>query len=203
MASAEFVECEEIEIGHLAPLKKPKTTKGGKVKAHERVCSAADLEQSRASIRGYLSTARVGHGRPVCGIERSERVAPRPRFSASMASQLKTADYIGGQIDGLACGLDYHVMPVTPEEVRGALCGNQRATDDMVDAAITSAISGFPKRSNPHKRDAAAVALYCGRKWLVSHPRVSGEHVGLYRTPPGTHGPGDYGPDSFGGSDYP
>lgn len=203
---AEFVDAETIDVGHVVTLRKPRVFKGGRTQVEERIVNAADLEECAAKVRGYLAVARVGEGKPLCAIERSVKVAPRPRFTAQMATQLKTADWIGGDIAGQARHLEYHVCVHTPGEVRGTLCGNQLATDDMVKAAIELAVSGWPKRSNPHVRDAGAVALYAARRWLSTEAqRVDYAALQAFRERIDRAAREDYpaGPEDFRGSDYP
>lgn len=199
MTRAEFISADTIDVGHVVTLRKPRVFKGGRTQVEERIVNADDIEECAAKVRGYLTVARVGEGKPLCAIERSVKVAPRPRFTAQMATQLKTADWIGGDIAGQARHLDYRVCVHTPEEVRGSLCGNQRATDDMVKAAIELAVSGWPKRSNPHVRDAGAVALYAARRWLSTEAqRIDNLVLPRFRERIES-----VGPEDFGGSDYP
>jgi hypothetical protein len=105
------------------------------------------------------------------------------------------------------------IVEPTATEVRHALgvkLGAQRGrgpkltVDQQIAHIIPLAIRGWPKRSNPHVRDAAAAALCALQQAELGEAIRRGAPEaarGFAAPPPGTYGPGDYGPDSFGGSD--
>jgi hypothetical protein len=124
----------------------------------------------------------------------------------------------------IACGIASgggRIVEPTAAECRRALgvkFGAQRGTgprltpDQQIGHIIPLAVRGWPKRSNPHHRDAAAAALWALGGAAVeaavktalrgaSSPSSDDGARSFAVPPPGTYGPGDYGPDSFGGSD--
>ncbi len=129
----------------------------------------------------------------------------------------------------IACslvGVGARVVEPTAAECRRALKvkfgaqrgkGQKLTVDQQIAKLIPLYVRDWPKRSNPHVRDAAAAAMWAlgaaetAEAIERSRPaptasavdealRVAArQHV---CPPPGTYGPGDYGPDSFGGSDF-
>lgn len=170
--SATFVSCGVFEVGHIVPLKKPRRFRDGRMQTEERIVDAADVEELSSHVRGLLASLD-GHyiGSLLCACERRARISPRKgnMVSAELASQLATAKELGGGAVEIARFIGYRISLVTPEEWRKALCGDHHADDKMVGAAIPLAIAGWPKRSNPHERDAAGVALYAARRFIAGH----------------------------------
>jgi hypothetical protein len=117
----------------------------------------------------------------------------------------------------IACslvGAGARVVEPTAAKVRheiGVRLGAQRGrgpkltVDQQIAHIIPLAIRGWPKRSNPHLRDAGAAALWALQQAELGEAIRRAPHEaarGFTAPPPGTCGPGDYGPDSFGGSDF-
>lgn len=90
------------------------------------------------------------------------------------------------------------------------------SVDKQVAECVKGLVRGWPagaRATNKHKRDAAVYALQgchllsveAGRRH-DAEANVLAEQwaraMTFHPTPPGTFGPGDCGPDSFGGSDY-
>jgi hypothetical protein len=81
--------------------------------------------------------------------------------------------------------------------------GVKLTPDQQVKEKLHLYVRGWPERSNVHVRDAGAaafLALVMAENAAEVEPRVTSS--GFLVPPPGTYGSGDYGPDSFGGSDY-
>lgn len=166
-ASAVYVFADEINVGHKVPLKRPRVRKNGAVQTEELVMTEADIASFYGVASSYLRLS-VEDG-SLCVVERRERVHAikgKP-VSTTQATQLKTADWLGGEIASAARGMGYGVHLIPPEEWRKALTGNIHASNAEISEAVSLSIDGWPKRSNPHMRDAAGMALYCARREMA------------------------------------
>jgi Holliday junction resolvasome RuvABC endonuclease subunit len=157
-----------IEVCHKVPLTKPWKDEGQRIHTHKNVVDKSDIDALYSQLKGLLEYARAGQG--VCGlaIERSVEVSQRKRgIGANMATCLKNTEGLALLAYALGRALGYHVEMAKPEEVRKALCGNAKASNAQISAVFQtfSKIDGWPLRSNEHERDAAAVAMFCGRRY--------------------------------------
>ena len=173
---------------------------------------AASINAARGSAHGspFTTSPATGAGRIV----------------QTVRCLIETAK-LAERISGLLVQHGKPIVEPTAAECRRALgvkFGAQRGkgpkltVDQQIGRSIPLAVRGWPKRSNPHERDAAAAALWAlqqaelGAAIVRAHAAAGADPVraeverqlarGHRPAPPGTYGPGDYGPDSFGGSDY-
>jgi Holliday junction resolvasome RuvABC endonuclease subunit len=182
--SATYISSGVIEVGHMVPLAKPRTFRGGRRQTEERVVLSDDIGAFYSQARGMMAVVAGGIAWPrvgamalpeLCAIERRPRVSPRGErapgvggtVSAELASQLKTSAEMGMIVYAVAAGLGYRVELASPEETRKATCGNAHAEDSAVKAFCELAITGWPKKSNYHVRDAAITALVCARREMT------------------------------------
>jgi Holliday junction resolvasome RuvABC endonuclease subunit len=85
---------------------------------------------------------------------------PVPRAVRALGQLIDTA-WIGGIIYGVLTSQTSRVHRMTSYEWKRLLCGNHVATDGIV-ADCLARFSDMPKKSNPHTRDAAALAIVTG-----------------------------------------
>lgn len=92
------------------------------------------------------------------------------------AGSLIGTSYVAGAIAWMARGLGARVVELTPDQWRGALETSRKTkgTDQnaLVKEAIQTLITGWPKVSNEHVRDAAGCGL--AAYWQVRAERRSG-----------------------------
>ena len=120
---------------------------------------------------GYLRSwlAETGaHGRrfDLVAIETAAVVYPRAGFGTYMATALMDAAKIGGELRGQAIERGLSTQEATAAAARKALVGLAQPSDAQVKSALGRAVK-LPKFTNAHVRDAAVVALYCGRRALL------------------------------------
>ena len=96
--------------------------------------------------------------------------APLHAYSAKTASAIIATSRAAGELGGAARALGYRVEYVTAADWRAGLLGAANAHDAAVKAWVEQHIQGWPKRSNPHTRDAAALAVWAGRRALREAP---------------------------------
>jgi len=94
-----------------------------------------------------------------------ERPAGGGYSPATVPPLLETA-YQAGILAGraLAAGLD--VSPLCAADWRREVVGRGNAEDAAIKDAVLRLVTGWPKKSNAHHRDAAGVALAAGWAWL-------------------------------------
>lgn len=91
---------------------------------------------------------------------------PLHAFSAKLASSIIATARAAGELGGAAKARGYRVEYITAADWRAGLLGAANAHDGAVKAWVEQHIQGWPKKSNPHTRDAAALAVWAGRRWL-------------------------------------
>lgn len=99
--------------------------------------------------------AHLAHGVRLAGIERPERVA-----SAVMASAMLRTSWIAGRIAQALAVAAVRVHPFPAETWRTHFFGQAAVKNAPIATLIELHVTGWPKKSNEHARDAAAVALY-------------------------------------------
>jgi Holliday junction resolvasome RuvABC endonuclease subunit len=85
---------------------------------------------------------------------------PVPRAANALAQLIGTA-WIGGLIEGILRSKTDRIQTMTSYDWKRTLCGNHVANDAIVANALGH-FSDVPKRTNPHSRDAAAIAIVVG-----------------------------------------
>jgi hypothetical protein len=91
---------------------------------------------------------------------------PLHSFSAKTTTPIIATARAAGELGGAAKARGYRVEYVTAADWRAGLLGAANAHDKAIAAWVAEHIQGWPKKSNPHTRDAAALAVFAGRRWL-------------------------------------
>ena len=133
-----------------------------------RLVGAGVLDLEQIDARGIVRALRsyLAAGSPasrLVGVETVEAVGHRPGFGPRMAGDLVRAARLGGKIVQAFTDDGVLVKEPTAEEVRSHFFGRPVVDGAAVKALVRERIAGWPKVSNGHARDAAAVALYVGR----------------------------------------
>lgn len=161
-----------IDVGRDVQRAHPKRTRSGRVLTTKHVVDQDSLNALYSQLRPLLERARAGHPRIMLAVERRCDVTPRAGgITSSMATELKAAAETGMIAWTLARSLGYITDMASPDEWRASLCGSRKATDALIGAAVPLAVQDWPKRSNAHERDAAGVALFCGRREVIAHSK--------------------------------
>jgi hypothetical protein len=106
---------------------------------------------------------RVGLTVPPCLVAIE---CPLHAFSAKTTTPIIATARAAGELGGAAMARGYRVEYITAADWRAGLLGVANAHDPAVRAWVEEHIQGWPKKSNPHTRDAAALAVFAGRRWL-------------------------------------
>lgn len=113
-----------------------------------------------SKLRAFV--AGTGASRTVA-VETVEAVGYRPGFGPRMAGDLVRAARLGGKIVQAFADDGVLVTEPTAEAVRMHFFGRPSVDAAATRALVQQRIAGWPKVSNGHARDAAAVALYVAR----------------------------------------
>jgi len=93
-------------------------------------------------------------------VESVNRVYPRERFCTNMATAIATAERVCGQVLGAAAAALIPTEEVAAGTWRSALAGRANADDALVKKFVLARVTGWPRRSASHARDAAGAAIY-------------------------------------------
>jgi Holliday junction resolvasome RuvABC endonuclease subunit len=162
-----FVHKQEIEVGHSVKLSRPKVNKIGRVQTQQNLIDDVDLLHMRYAIKSLLDRF-CPEGVAEFVIERVRVVVSRERFGASMATGISDAQWIGGEIAGMASALGHGVATVRADAARKAITGKGAAKDADITPIVIASIAGWPKQSGKHARDAAVYALFAARAAQVA-----------------------------------
>lgn len=122
-------------------------------------CDHATLEDWPGGLRLDDLRRWLGAYRPeLVAVEVPEGHTYTGRHPAT--AHLIEAAGIGHELAGLAYGLGYDISKTSATVVRRALCRRGNASNGDVERMLRLRVSDWPRRSNNHARDAAAVALY-------------------------------------------
>lgn len=91
---------------------------------------------------------------------------PLHAYSAKTASSIIATARAAGELGGAAKARGYAVEYVTAADWRAGLLGAANAHDAAVKAWVEAHVQGLPKKTNVHVRDAIALAVFAGRRWL-------------------------------------
>ena len=94
------------------------------------------------------------------GIDAFAIEKPIPRASKALGQLIETA-WVGGLIAGILTSQTSRVTMMTSYDWKRIFCGNHVANDAIVADALAR-FSDMPKKTNPHSRDAAALAIVTG-----------------------------------------
>lgn len=127
-----------------------------------RECSAADLVRRtiRVECRGPLDLVAV-------------EVPAVLHHLPAVRQVLLTAVSAGAALGAADC-FDRLNVRVNPADWRRDVCGHGSARDSTVKDAIDRLVTGWPKRSNVHIRDAAGVALHAAWRVLRAEAEAEG-----------------------------
>jgi Holliday junction resolvasome RuvABC endonuclease subunit len=84
----------------------------------------------------------------------------------AVAGALMGTTYQAGRLASIAEDRGLASVEMTAADWRREVCGKGAAKDGQVAEAVGRLVSGWPKRSNAHVRDAAGVALAAGWAWI-------------------------------------
>jgi Holliday junction resolvasome RuvABC endonuclease subunit len=121
----------------------------------------ADSGNCPVELGTDLTKMSAWNGETLIAIE-----APLHAYSAATASPIIATARAAGELGGAAKARGYRVEYVTAADWRAGLLGAANAHDRAIAAWVQEHIQGWPKKSNPHTRDAAALAVFTGRRWL-------------------------------------
>jgi hypothetical protein len=121
------------------------------------------------------------HRPDLVGIERAWIVHGHERMGSSYAQGLARENWVGGELAGTAASLGLPVAACDAATWRGALAGSRSATDRLVEQMVRLRCPSWPapRKSNPHERDAAGVALWAGLQPAPIVARIDGRAVSL------------------------
>ncbi len=131
-----------------------------------RFVSTETIEIDAARPEHVRNVVRVLRRRApeLVGVERVERVNARPGMGSTMATGLLLAHGLGQR-----CGQAFEddrrrVVDVTAEQWHEHFFDARAVAGAAIKALIVGRVTGWPKLSNEHERDAAAIALYAASR---------------------------------------
>ena len=161
-AGVRLIHGSALSVGHEAPRAAVKRDKAGRESTSIRVLDDGDLVALRIAVRELL----MAHPVDLVAIERVRQLTGRAPGGAGAAigAAMSDAQWVGGELAGLARGFGFEVMTCAAGEWRAALTGKRNATDAEIATLVPLAVQGWPARSSSHARDAAGVALYAANR---------------------------------------
>lgn len=91
---------------------------------------------------------------------------PAHAFSAATASACIATARAAGELGGAARAAGLRTEYVTAADWRAGLLGVANAHDKAIKDWVEKHVQGLPKKTNVHVRDAIALAVFAGRRWL-------------------------------------